>query len=98
MMFDKVRCDMRGRSNQFQVATKLISYFRMEGDWHAYSLEEADRRLASLEAMARYFGLPYYLFTNGLDDGLRWYIAGASPAALVQIVKRIKSRYKTQES
>ena len=98
MMFNKVKSDMSGRSNQFQVAAKLISYFRIEGDSHAYSLEEANRRWASLEAVARYFELPHYLFTNGLDGGLRWYIAGSTPAAIVQMVKRIKFRYKTQES
>lgn len=88
---------MRGRSNQFQVAEKLMSHFLVEGDEHATSLEEAKRRWTSLEAVAKYFGLPHYLFTNGLDGGLRWYIRSATPAAIVQMVKRIKFRYKTQK-
>jgi hypothetical protein len=94
-MFDKVKSDMRGRSNQFQVAEKLKSHFRVAGAEQAYSLEEANRRWASLEAVAEYFGLPHYLFTNGLDSGLHLYIRWATPAAIVQMVKRIKFRYKT---
>lgn len=97
-MFDKVKSDMRGRSNQFQVAEKLKSHFRVACGEHAYSLEEANRRWASLEAVAKYFGLPRYLFTNGLDGGLSWYIHSATPEAIVQMVKRIKFRYKTLKS
>lgn len=94
MMFDKVKSDMRGRSNQFQVAEKLRSHFRVEGEWNITSLEEAKRRWASLEAVARYFGLPHYLFTNGQDGGLSGYIRSATPAAIVQMVKRKKSGTK----
>lgn len=95
MMFDKVKSDIGGRSNQFQVAEKLRSHFRAKGDDHTTSLEEAKRRWAALEAVAKYFGLPYYLFTNGQDGGLSWYIRSATPAAIVQMVKRRKFRYKT---
>lgn len=98
MMFDKVKSDTGGRSNQFQVADKLKSHFRLEGDAHTTSLEVAKRRWASLEAVAMYFGLPHYLFTNGLDGGLSKYIRRATPEAIVQMVKRTKFRYKTLKS
>lgn len=94
MMFDKVKSNMGDRSNQFQVAEKLRSHFRVEGEAYTTSLEEAKRRWASLEAVARYFGLPNYLFTNGLDGGLSSYIRSATPAAIVQMVKRKKSGTK----
>ena len=45
MMFAKVKSDMKGRSNQFQVASKLIADFREEMDHEERSLD-VDTQLA----------------------------------------------------
>lgn len=100
MMFSKVKLDMKVRSNQFQVASKLISNFRDEMKNENFSLEvdqllDVDkRRMVRLESLAKYFGLPHYAFTHGHFCNVEWYLKAATPAAIVQMVKRIRFRYK----
>lgn len=100
MMFSKVKINMKGRSNQFQVALKLISDFRDEMDYEGRSLtvdqrlDVDKRRKVRLESLAKYFGLPHYAFTHGHFCNVEWYLKAATPAAIVQMVKRIRFRYK----
>lgn len=103
MMFSKVKIDMKVRSNQFQVASKLISDFSDEMKNEDFSLDvdqllDVDkRRRVRLESLAKYFGLPHYVFSQGHFGNLEMYLKAATPAAIVQLVKGIRFRYKTQK-
>ena len=103
MMFFQVKIDMKVRSNQFQVASKLISNFQDEIRNENLSLEvnyllDMDKqRMVRLTSLAKYFGLPHYVFTHGHFGNLEGYLKRATPAAIVQMVKRIRFRYKTHE-
>ena len=92
MMFNKVKGDLEGRSNQFQVASKLISYFPdFYFSRHITSFEEEKRQQAFWASVESYFELDY-----GDVQGVAYYLGQATPAAVVQMIKRIRFRYKTQ--
>lgn len=91
MLFDKVRQEMEGRFNQFQVAERLKSYF--SNPYYHENLQSAIQGDKLIESTATYFGL-----RNTEAHNIENYIRPATPAAIVQMVKRIKANVKTEPS
>lgn len=102
-VFSKVRDEMKAeeRCNQYQIAEKVKTYFSLIGsnivssNGHFHSFSEV-KRLEGLAIEQQRKAVEHFGITSTSAWNLALYIREASPAAIVQMVKRTKSRLQVQ--